>query len=311
MGIARLKSACGAGIGILTFALTVTVGVPVENPAFVGSRLYDMSRMLLEPHPFQNPHLSGAVNAVQPAFAPRPTVPAGRAFYQKKASLPDSRYRSANSGSPSGASPVFLSTRQTASSFSPKMAGSATPTRPSFISVIVLGGLSHDPGQDHMEADTFDVNLEIVFRKVTFASFENRYLKFLFSPHPVLGGTINTEDETHTAYLALGWQYQSESGWFVGASFGFAYHTGNLHRPTRDCRLGDSCTLPGLRSFFDNGDVYLGSQVLFRESIELGYRLAGRHGISVYLAHMSNAGLFDDDNDGMNFAGLRYRYAFD
>lgn len=58
------------------------------------------------------------------------------------------------------------------------MTGSEKQSRPSLISEIVVGGFIHDPGEDNNEADTWDLNLEIVFRKVTFVSFENRYLRF-------------------------------------------------------------------------------------------------------------------------------------
>lgn len=304
-----VASWAAAGLAVLTLSLSVDIS------ARAGNRLYDMSRLLSEPHPFVAAPPTAASNPSRsaPASAPRDrNVPA---FTRDQAPLPGSRYLRPSRAPTPGTSPGLQAGRQVANPAAAKtmvpQKGADSSSGSSWLSELVVGGLVHDPGEDHREADTFDINFEAVFRKVTFWSFENRFLKFLFSPHPILGGTINTDNETHTGYLALGWQYVFESGVFIGGSFGFTYHSGNLHRPTRDCQLGDSCTLPGLRSFFDDGDVYLGSRILFRESIELGYRFAGRHGVSVYLAHMSNAGLFDDDNDGMNFAGLRYRYAFD
>jgi hypothetical protein len=132
----------------------------------------------------------------------------------------------------------------------------------------------------------------------------------VFAPSDA-GGSLNNENETHTAYFGFNWQHQFESNLFVAGSFGFAYHTGNIDRAERSCVLGDSCLLPGNRTHFDNGEVVLGARILFRESLEIGYRIAQRHGLSVYVAHMSNASLFDEDIDGMNFVGLRYRYAFD
>jgi len=109
----------------------------------------------------------------------------------------------------------------------------------------------------------------------------------------------------------MNWQYRFESDWFVAGSFGFTYHTGNLDQAEENCPVGTTCSLPGNRRFVDTGDVTLGSRILFRESLEVGYWVAERHGLSVYFAHMSNASIFDEDNDGMNFLGLRYRYAFD
>lgn len=311
MGVLRSMVARGSATGLVVLSLSLSVDISAD----AGSRLYDMTRLLSEPHPFLAVKTPGSASPVRPAMGAGPADRGRPAFTGNQAPLPGSRYLRSPPAPIPGTSRGFQAGRQALNPAAAKTAvsrnGADGSSRSSWLSEIVVGGLIHDPGEDHREADTFDVNFEAVFRKVTFLSFENRYLKFLFSPHPILGGTINTDNETHTVYLALGWQYLFESGWFVGGSFGFTYHTGNLHRPTRDCVLGDSCTLPGLRSFFDDGDVYLGSRILFRESIELGYRIAGRHGVSVYLAHMSNASLFDDDNDGMNFAGLRYRYAFD
>ena len=127
----------------------------------------------------------------------------------------------------------------------------------------------------------------------------------------MIGGTVNHKNETHTLYSGLNWQHQFENRFFVGGSFGLAVHTGNLEQEERQCVAPEVCSLLGNRAFVDTGKVTLGSRILFRESIEAGYRIAGRHGVSVYFAHMSNASWFDEDNDGMNFVGLRYRYAFD
>tara|TARA_R110002072_G_scaffold223983_6_gene381034 strand:- start:2309 stop:3250 length:942 start_codon:yes stop_codon:yes gene_type:complete len=306
MGVATLKAVCGT----VAVAIVLVFGISADRSALAGSRLYDMSAMLSAPHPYQQTQPSAQAMAVQPAYKAQPAGQAGGASFQTQAPLPGSRY-GVSKRVRSATVPVGRPVHQTASSAAARAAGRAEPTRPSFVSEVVLGGWIHEPGQDNNEANTWDLNLEIVFRKVTFISFENRHLRFLFSPHPIIGGSINNEDETHTAYIALSWQHQFQSRWFIAGSFGFAYHTGNLHPSERACVLGDSCTLPGNRTRFDDGEVALGSRILFRESIEFGYRFAGRHGVSAYLAHMSNASLFDDDNDGMNFAGLRYRYAFD
>ena len=96
---------------------------------------------------------------------------------------------------------------------------------------------------------------------------------------------------------------------FIGLSLTPTYHTGNLEQATRQCAPIEPCLLPGNRAYVNTGEVTLGSQFLFRESLDIGYRF-GRHGISAFAAHISNAGL-DNDNDGMNFLGVRYSFAFD
>ena len=49
--------------------------------------------------------------------------------------------------------------------------------------------------------------------------------------------------------------------------------------------------------------------MLFRESASFGYILAERHGISVFLDHVSNANICDK-NEGLENFGLRYGYRF-
>lgn len=303
MGAAGLRAICGIVIGLALLA--------DGGSAAAGSRLYDMNRLLSQPHPYQTQRSVAPV----PRAASRNTVP-----------LPGSQYRLNAIAPPGNASPAYRSMRPVVSPSVPvgpvlaRSASAKMPARPlvqagnsrrSVISELVAGGFVHDPGQDNNEANTFDLNLEIIFRKVAFADFENRYLRFLFSPNPVLGGTINSDNETHTVYLALNWQHRFENDIFIGGSFGFTYHTGNLDQAEEDCPAGTTCSLPGNRRFVDTGDVTLGSRILFRESVEFGYWFAQRHGVSIYFAHMSNASLFDEDNDGMNFVGLRYRYSFD
>lgn len=314
MGSAALRMLCGLALGVL--ALTSDIS------AFASNRLYDMNRLLFEPHPFQN------IQTPLAAKAPRPVRPSysGGAPGGKPVPLPGSQYRVSAPTTTVPATAVYRGVRPISQRSVPKYSSSVAKTsklspqrtnsangsvKQPFVSEIVVGGFVHDPGQDNNEANTADLNLEIIFRKVTLLTFENRYLRFLFSPNPILGGTINSDNETHTAYLALNWQYRFQSDWFVAGSFGFTYHTGNLDQTEENCPVGTSCTLPGNRRFVDTGDVTLGSRVLFRESLELGYWIAQRHGVSIYFAHMSNASLFDEDNDGMNFVGLRYRYSFD
>ncbi len=119
---------------------------------------------------------------------------------------------------------------------------------------------------------------------------------------------MNNENETNTLYAGLNWMYQFDSRIFIAGSFGFAYHTGNLEQEERQCAPAENCSLPGNRAFVNTGEVTLGSRILFRESIDIGYRFVGGHGVSIYGAHISNGSLLDEDNDGMNFVGIRYSY---
>ncbi len=163
-------------------------------------------------------------------------------------------------------------------------------------SELVIGFWRHDPEQDNNESDTLDLNAEIIFRKVRFFELENPIADFLLSPRPLIGGSVNNKNKTHTAYAALNWRYIFGNNVFIAGSFGFTYHTGNLQRQDDEPFDGPPF------------EVTLGSRFLFRESIAMGYRFADRHSVSLYAAHMSN-GVLDDDNDGMNFVGIRYGYS--
>ena len=182
-------------------------------------------------------------------------------------------------------------------------------SRQSMISELIGGVWSHDPGETNEESDSWDFNGEIIFNKVRLFGASNRFLKFLAEPRPVIGGSINSQGKTHTVYTGFSWAKQFQNGLFFNFFLGGTYHTGNLEQATRQCAVGEGCSLAGNRAYIDAREPTLGSAVLFREGLDLGYRL-GAHGVSIFASHISNAGL-DNDNDGINFVGMRYSFAFD
>lgn len=174
---------------------------------------------------------------------------------------------------------------ETAQAPTPQANTDATESRgEGLISEIRIGGALHDTGPfSTNEEDGFDGTIEILFGSPDF-------LSFLWSPRPHIGGQIHSEDQTHQAYAGLTWEWTFWDGFFFDFSFGGAYHTGDTD--------GDSV---------DRKD--LGCPFLFREAIDLGYRFADRHGISVYFSHISNANLCDE-NEGLESVGARYGYRF-
>jgi hypothetical protein len=310
----RLAGAAALGVLVMSANFSAFAG---------GNRLYNMDRLLSEPHPYSSSRNAASAAPARPVsrnLTPLPgsqyrvrttgygvrsltrPIPAGRAVMRPAV---DARVSA-------GASAVAqVSPPSAAAASSHRDPGAANRKSRSWISEIIVGGLSHDPGQDNNESNTWDFNVEVLFRKIEILEFENRYLRYFFTPNPMIGGTINSDNETHTFYSGLNWQHQFGNRFFAGGSFGLTVHTGNLEQEERQCAVGEGCTLPGNRAFVNTGEVTLGSRILFRESIEAGYRIAGRHGVSLNFAHMSNASWFDEDNDGMNFLGLRYRYVFD
>ena len=153
-----------------------------------------------------------------------------------------------------------------------------------WVSEIRFGAFVHDEGAfTRNEEEGFDGNLEFLFVSPDF-------LKFIWEPRPHLGATINSKGDTSQAYMGLSWEWSFFGSWFGGFSLGGAVHDGKLSTNRIDRKE-------------------LGCRVLFRESVEVGYRFGGRHGISGYLDHISNAKLCNR-NEGLEDFGIRYGYKF-
>ncbi len=152
------------------------------------------------------------------------------------------------------------------------------------LSEVRFGVLKHDFGPfSSSEEDGIDVNFELLFASPGI-------LELIWSPRPHLGVTINTDDDTDQAYFGLSWEFDVWRNLFVGLSFGGAVHNGETETDRSDKKE-------------------LGCKLLFRESLELGYRFGGRHAITAFLDHVSNANLCDK-NEGLENLGVRYGYRF-
>ena len=171
------------------------------------------------------------------------------------------------------------------------LAGAVLPAAPpaaaQVVSEVKIGGPYHDPPVfgPRKERKGADVNGEVLFTSPGF-------LRALWAPRPHLGLQINTAGETNQAYAGLTWQYDFASGPFVAGSLGFAIHDGELDTDRTDKKS-------------------LGGRVLFRESIEIGYRFGEqrRHALSLMLSHVSNAGIYER-NEGMDSIAARYGIRF-
>ena len=152
------------------------------------------------------------------------------------------------------------------------------------LSEIRLGALVHDQGPfSHNKEDGFDGNLELLFDSPDF-------LDIIWSPRPHIGVTVNSASNTNQAYLGLSWEWEFWGGAFAGFSWGGAVHDGET-------------------TTFDEDKKELGCSVLFRESIDIGYRFFERHALMAHLDHISNAKLCSP-NEGLENAGIRYGYRF-
>ena len=172
----------------------------------------------------------------------------------------------------------------------------ALPPRPAAAQVklvdeVKIGGLAHDVtlGGRHLENGA-DINLEMLFTPPEF-------LGWLGSPRPHIGADINTEGNTSHGYFGLTWGimliqslFNPGDGIFVNGSLGGAVHDGfTLTAPPDRKRLG--------------------SQILFRESVELGYQFNPTWNVSGYVDHISNANLAPR-NAGITSAGARFGFKF-
>lgn len=162
---------------------------------------------------------------------------------------------------------------------------------PKWIDEVRVGLLAHDVGiGGHDKESGEDFNLEVLFPTP-------RLLVALGQPRPHIGASINTNRDTDQYYFGLTWTltvieglFRPQDGLFVALSLGGAAHNG---------RLGES----------DPDRKALGSRLLFRESVEIGYRLDRWISVSVMLDHVSNARLADH-NEGLTSIGGRLGFRF-
>jgi len=156
-----------------------------------------------------------------------------------------------------------------------------------------LGVLAHDfrvfglgrPGEPGT-----DVNVEVLFASPAF-------LRVLGAPRPHLGLSINTAGATDYGYVGLTWSGRPwrplltlPDALFVAGSLGGSVHDGYLNAAPPERKR-------------------LGSRLLFRESVEVGYQLSRRVSVSALVDHLSNAGLAHY-NQSLNNLGLRVGVTF-
>lgn len=265
------------GLKVRTYAIHMAIAIAtlaiLGSTAIAGTTAYDLNQLLYQPHPFGTSAPSAGYGA---------------------APLPQSQIRAPARIPPTAAQLQARSAAApTAGDIRPPVAQSPGPMpqlarsgyNPGGLVSELRGGLlAHDYGPfSRNEEDGVDVNLEVLFVSPNF-------LRFLWSPRPHLGATINTAGDTSQLYFGLSWEWTFWDSWFAGFSLGGAVHDGKLETNQVDRKE-------------------LGCRILFRESVEGGYRFNGRHSISLFLDHISNAKLCSR-NEGLENVGIRYGYRF-
>ena len=215
-------------------------------------------------------------------------VEAGNRLYDMGVFLPGGEARPGATVNPGLAAaeksdaPVWTPLSQTADRG--KSGDGGTDILGGILSEVRLGVLKHDFGPfSSSEEHGVDVNMELLF-------VSPDLLEFAWSPRPHIGATINTDGDTSQVYFGLSWEFDVWRDMFAGFSFGGSVHDGEKATNRTDKKE-------------------LGCKLLFRESVEIGWRFGGHHAVTAYLDHVSNANICDQ-NEGLENLGVRYGYRF-
>lgn len=125
--------------------------------------------------------------------------------------------------------------------------------------------------------------LEMLFDRSLFQLFS-------VTAYPNLGLSLNTRGDTSKAYAGFLLQWEPAVTFFFATGLGLAVHDGE-----RDTASADRKSL--------------GSRILFRVPIEIGFAVTPQHRIVVAFDHISNAYLASP-NEGLDTLGLFYAYRF-
>lgn len=152
-----------------------------------------------------------------------------------------------------------------------------------------IGILAHNKGPIASQSeDGFDVNLAYhsLLSKNTFG-----WDGFKSSWH--LGAVFNSEGNTSYVYSGLLGRHDfGESNWFLEFGGGLAVHNGNIDDYSDDRRR-------------------MGSTLLFRAELGLGYQINPNYSLQFVADHISNGEIFaKDHNQGLDTYGIRLIYSF-
>lgn len=154
-----------------------------------------------------------------------------------------------------------------------------------FIEQLTIGGGAQDIGPfSNREEEGFSINFEARFTPPEF-------FKYIWLPQIIAGTSLSTAGDTSiVGYLGLQYEWDLWKGLFAGFSTGGSYNNG-----------------------FDTTDdpdrKELGCSLLFRQSINLGYRITEKVSFEGYYSHNSNASICEE-NESLEIVGVRTGYRF-
>lgn len=180
------------------------------------------------------------------------------------------------------------------------LAGSAAHAQNLTYGELKLGVLAHDVhflgGKEH----GVDIDPEVIFPSPIsdgWIAGLPGYIRWALQPRPTLGGEFNVGKYTNQYYFGATWTWQlvgnillPDDGVTFSIFFGPSFNDGETRTSKPDRKS-------------------LGSNELFREALELGYRFNAVYQISAFIDHTSNAGLARE-NQSINDVGVRFGIRF-
>ena len=165
----------------------------------------------------------------------------------------------------------------------PALAAALFPATPAHADEIIGGVYIHDVDTPFTIAGVEDgVDLQLGWRG-------DRIGKTLLQPH--VFAAVNSAGKTN--YAAAGISMKFGDKFFIRPGVGLAVHTGSA------------------RNFQDdsNDELEFGSRILFEPELGIGARINDRTTIEASWVHMSNAQIFDrDQNPGIDNFGVRLSF---
>jgi lipid A 3-O-deacylase len=158
-----------------------------------------------------------------------------------------------------------------------------------FLDEARIGVFEHDASVfGHQKETGADIGVEFLFDSP-------RFLTLIGSPRPIIGGLANSAGQTDQAYTGLTWTWDfihnvlhQGDAFYVEGTLGGGWNDGKINV---------------------NGATPEGENILFREDVDIGYRITSVYSVALSYNHISNADL-GERNEGINDIGLRFGIKF-
>ncbi len=154
------------------------------------------------------------------------------------------------------------------------------------LSEVRIGVFAHDIDvvSFNRESGT-DLHGELLFYPPHFG-----FIQMIGNPYPHFGVKLNSKGNTSQAYTGLTWRWYLQQSFFLEGILGGAVHDGDLDLETIDHKA-------------------LGSRVLLRLGVAIGYEVTQNITLSLMFDHISNAYL-KSANEGLDTVGVLVGYKF-